>query len=74
MMSPLSLLMFAQGAAVGTIAYWAIAILVIGGVIGIMFVVLKQAGIAVPQFVWTILCILFAVIIGVMAIRFLVGM
>lgn len=52
----------------------AIFVIVIAGIIGIVFVVTKQMGIAVPAWIITILWICLAVVIGIVAIRFLASM
>ena len=52
----------------------AIAIIVIAGIIGIVMVVLRQMNVAVPKFIVNILWIIFAVVIGVVAIKVLVSL
>jgi len=52
----------------------AILIIVIAGVIGIVFVVTKQMGVTIPPFIITVLWIVLAVIIGIVAIKFIAGM
>lgn len=58
------------GVAVSVVHYIVIA-MIIAGVIGIAFVVARQAGVVVPAFIVQILWIILAVVIGVMAISFL---
>jgi len=53
------------------IVHWVVLILVIAGVIGIAYVVTKQAGITIPGFIVQIFWIVLAVVIGVVAITFL---
>lgn len=53
---------------------WAIAIVVIAGIVGIVIVVLKQMGVAIPPFVLHVLWICVAVVIGVAAIKFIASM
>lgn len=48
-----------------------VIILVLAGIIGIVYVVAQQAGIAVPPFIVRIFWIVLAVVIGVVAITFL---
>lgn len=55
------------------IAHLLIVAIVIGGVIGIALVIIRQSGIVIPQFVITILWIVIAVVVGVVAIRFVAG-
>lgn len=57
---------FAQA---GSILHYAILIIIIAGVCGIVLVVIRQAGIVIPSFVITIAWIVLAVIIGVLAIH-----
>lgn len=52
----------------------AILIVVIAGVVAVVMVVLNQMGIAVPSFIVKILWIIFAVVIGVVAIKFIASM
>lgn len=52
----------------------AIFVIVIAGIIGIVLVVTKQMGVAIPPFIITICWILLAVVIGVIAIKFLASM
>lgn len=63
-------MLFAQA---GMVAHWAIVLIVIVGIIGILFVVIREAGIQVPSFIITIGWILLACVLAVLAIRFLVG-
>lgn len=49
----------------------AIFLMVIAGIVGVVFVVIRQAGITIPPFVLTILWIIFAVVLGVVAIKVL---
>lgn len=63
-------MIFAQAAIV---AHWAIILIVIAGIVGIAYVVFRQAGIAIPGFVVTIFWILLACILGILAVKFLVG-
>ncbi len=53
---------------------WLIAIIIICGMVGIAWVIIKQTGVQVPGYVATVLWILLAVVIGVVAIRFLATM
>lgn len=57
-----------------TIVQWAILIVVVAGIIGIVLVCLRQFGIGIPGFVTQIFWILLCVIVGVLAIRFLASM
>lgn len=52
----------------------AIAILVIAGIIGVVYVVLDQIGISIPGWIVHLLWIAFAVFIGVLFIRFLMSL
>lgn len=56
-----------------SIAQWAIIILVAAGIIAIVAIVLRQLNVAVPAFIIQILWVLLAVIIGVLAIKFLLS-
>lgn len=47
--------------------------MVVAGIIGIALVIARQAGIVIPAFIFTIAWIVLAVVIGVVAIKFLAG-
>jgi uncharacterized protein (DUF983 family) len=55
---------------VARMAIWA---LVIGGIIAIVVIVLRQMGVSPPAWVIQILWVLLAVVAGVLAIKFLMG-
>lgn len=70
-----NLLLFAQGGlAPAGIVQWVIILIVLAGVIGVAFIVTRQAGITIPPFVIQIFWVLLACIIGVVAIRYLAGL
>ena len=52
----------------------AIFVIVIAGVIGIVLVITKQMGVSIPPFIITVLWIVLAVIIGIVAIKFIASM
>ena len=62
---------FAQALTAAVLIQWAIVIIVICGIVGILLVVCRAAGVAIPGFIITILWILLAVVVGVVAIRFM---
>lgn len=62
---------FAQAFTAQSLVQWVIIAVVIVGVIGIALVVARQAGVTIPSFVITILWIVFACVIGIIAIRFI---
>lgn len=61
----------AQSGLAPSIVHYVIIAIIIAGVIGIGFIVARQAGIVVPAFIVQILWIIMAVVIGVMAISFI---
>lgn len=63
--------LIAQVGAAASIVHYVIISIIIAGVIGIGFIVARQAGIVIPPFVIQILWIILAVVIGVMAISFI---
>lgn len=67
-------LVFAQALIPATVGHWLIIAIVVAAIIGIAMVVARQAGITIPPFVITIAWIILAVVVGVLAIKFLVGM
>jgi hypothetical protein len=56
------------------IIQWAIAVVVVAGVIGIVVVCLKQFGLEIPAFVKLIFWICLCVVIGVVAIKFVASL
>jgi len=66
-------LLIAQVGLVGTIGSWLIIAIVIAGIVGIAIVVARQAGIAIPPWIFTILWIILVVVVGVVAIKFLLS-
>lgn len=57
-----------------TLIQWVIIAIVLAGIIGIALVVVRQAGIAIPGWVVQILWIVLAVVVAVVAIKFLAGL
>ena len=66
--------LFAQGMVSGTVVYYAVAIILIAAVIGVVFVITRQMGVTIPPFIVTICWIVLAAAIGILAIRFLAGL
>ncbi len=56
------------------LAEWLVTIIVVLGAIAVAIVVSKVMGFEIPQWVWQIVGIVFAVFVGVIAIRFLLSM
>jgi hypothetical protein len=52
----------------------AITAIIICGVVGIVFIVMKQAGINLPQWVWAIIGIVVLCFVAIVAIRFLASL
>lgn len=57
----------------GGIAYWAIILIAIAGIIGIVLVIVRQAGVTIPPFIIQILWIILAVVVGILAIKFIMS-
>jgi len=57
-----------------TLIQWIVIVIVIAGIIGIALVVVRQAGISIPGWVVQILWIVLAVVVAVVAIKFLAGL
>ncbi len=66
--------LLAQAVFAGNVGHLLIVALVVAGVIGIALVVARQAGITVPPWLVQVLWIVLAVVVGVVAIRFLMGL
>lgn len=56
-----------------TLPQLAILLIIACAVVGIAFVVIRQTGVQIPQWVITIFWILVAALVGIWAIKFLVG-
>ena len=56
------------------LAFWAIAILIICGIVGVLYVILKVIGVQPPPWLIQILWIILAVVIGCVAIAFLASL
>jgi hypothetical protein len=67
------LALFAQAGMAASIAHWIVILIVVGGIIGIGFIIIRQAGINIPPFVIQIFWIVLACVVGVIAIKFLAG-
>jgi uncharacterized protein (DUF983 family) len=52
----------------------AVMLIIICAVVGIAFVVIRQTGVQIPQWVITIAWIVIAALVGIWAIRLLMGM
>ncbi len=57
-----------------TLIHWILVCIVVAGIIGIFLVVVRQAGIEVPGWIIQILWIVLAVVVSVIAIKFLAGL
>lgn len=64
-------MIFAQAPLAAAIAHWAIVIIIVCGIVGVLLVVARAAGITIPPFIITICWILLAIVVGVVAIQFL---
>lgn len=64
----------AQIGASYSISQMAIGLIIIIGVLAIVWVIIKQSGVPIPQWIWTILGILLLVVVGIFAIRFLMSL
>lgn len=68
------MMILAQQFASFDLIHWIIVAMVVAGIIGIALVIARQAGVVIPAFIFTIAWIVFAVVVGVIAIKFLAGM
>jgi len=66
--------LLAQGGVISTVAYFAIILIVVGGIIGITYVILQRAGVQIPPWLITCFWIVVAVVVGILLIRFLVSL
>lgn len=72
-------LILAQRMGGGGVETWgigqiAIAIVVIAAIIGIVIVMLRVAGVAIPPWIWTICWICLAAFVAILAIRFVLSL
>jgi hypothetical protein len=52
----------------------ALLLIVCAGIVAVVMVILKQIGVAVPEWIVRILWIVFAVVVGVVAIKFIASL
>jgi uncharacterized protein (DUF983 family) len=64
----------AQAGLAGTVGYWAIVLIVIAGIIAVVLVILRAAGIQVPSWLVMVLWIILAVVVGVLAVRLILSL
>lgn len=64
----------AQGMPNLSVTQWAILIIVLAGIVGIVFAVVRAIGVQIPSYIIHILWILLAVVIGILAIKFIASM
>ena len=57
-----------------TLVGWALAIVILAGIAGIVIIVVRQTGVTIPPFIVNVLWVLLAVVIGVFAIKLIAGM
>lgn len=62
------------GIATWTVADWAIAIIVIFGIVAVVVIFLKQTGTTIPPFIISVLWVLLAVVVCVAAVKFIASM
>jgi hypothetical protein len=67
----MKLALFAQAAMASDVGHWAVVAIVVAGIVGILYVGLRQAGITIPPFVIQIIWIIIAVVACVIGIKFL---
>jgi len=67
-------MVLAQLASGYDLIHWVLIAIVLAGIIGIALVVIRQAGVAIPGWVIQIFWIVLAVVVAVIAIRFLAGL
>jgi uncharacterized protein (DUF983 family) len=57
-----------------SLAQMAITVIVAAGIVGVALIVVRQAGVEIPGWVIQVFWIIVACVIGIMAIRFLIGL
>lgn len=66
-------LLFAQAGFTWSLASLLIAAIIICGLIAIAYIVIKAMGVPIPPWFWQVLGIILIVIVGVLAIKFLMS-
>jgi hypothetical protein len=56
------------------IAQWAIAIIIVAGIVAVVVIILKAFEIQIPAWFIKILWVLLAVVVGIVAIKFLISL
>lgn len=56
-----------------SLAQLAILVIVIIGVVGVVLIVMRNAGVTLPQWVWQIAGLIALCVFGILAIKFLMG-
>lgn len=67
-------MIFAQLAGGYSLVQLAIMAIIICGVLGVVFIVMKQAGVTLPQWVWAIIGIVVLCFVAIVAIRFIASL
>lgn len=70
----MSLALVAQAGFAAALGGWAIILIIVAGIIGIAFIVARAAGLTIPPMVVQILWVVFAVCVGVVAIKFILSL
>lgn len=65
---------FVQVNTASVLVQWIVIAIVIAGVIGIALIVARQAGIAIPAWIFQIFWIVLACVVGIVAIRYIVAL
>lgn len=65
---------FVQVNTASVLVQWIVIAIVIAGVIGIALIVARQAGIAIPSWIFQIFWIVLACVVGIVAIRYIVAL
>jgi len=57
-----------------TLVHWIVIVIIVAAVIGVMYVILGQMGVAIPPWLVKIFWILVAAVVGIVAIKFLLSL
>lgn len=67
-------MLIAQAGLAVDVGYWVKAIMIIAGVLGVLYVILRQCNVQIPPFIVQIFWIVLAVVIGCLAVTLLMRM
>ncbi len=68
------MILLSQVAGWGLVGQIAIAVIVVAAIVAVVFIIIRKMGVAIPDWVIQIFWILVLAVVGVLAIKFLLGL